>query len=149
MLPVSVGGKSAAVCNHSRFYLKLSIMMTYAFVAVLLLSSLHAACMRFFLRMGRRKIRIGKRHKYTDQTKRKPLSLMVSIPHCNLAMQVSTGLSLVQCSPQPMRSQFHCDSDAVSASIYYLWPHACKFTLCREKTVQTCYMKQLTISRDS
>ena len=67
-----------------------------------------------FFRMGRRKIRIGRRHKYTDQKKRKPLSLVVSIPRCDLAMQVSTGLSLVQCSPQPMRSQFHCDSDTVS-----------------------------------
>ena len=39
---------------------------------------------------------------------------MVSIPCCNLAVQVSTGLSLVQCSPQTMSSQLHCDSDAVS-----------------------------------
>ena len=69
---MSVGGKSAAVYSHShsRFYLKISIMMTHAFVAVLLLSSLHITC------------------------KRKPLSLMVSTPCCNLAVQVYTGLSL-------------------------------------------------------
>ena len=114
---MSVGGKSAAVYSHScnsRFYYKISIMMTHAFAAVLLLSSLHTTCMRFFFRMGRRKIRIGRRHRYKDQKKRKPLSLMVSIPCCNLAVQVSTGLSLVQCSPQPKSSQLHCDSDTVS-----------------------------------
>ena len=66
-------------------------MMTHAFVAVLLLSSLHTTCMRFFFLgwvEGKSELDDGM-HKYTDQKKRKPLSLMVSIPCCNLAVQVS------------------------------------------------------------
>ena len=62
--------------------------------------------------MCRKRTRIGRRKKYTDQKKRQPLSLMVSIPRCNLAVQVSTALA-VQCSPSSMSSQLHCDSDAV------------------------------------
>ena len=89
-------------------------MMTYAFVAVLLLSSLHTTYMRFFLGWVEGKSELEDGISTRTKKKRKPLRLMVSIPRCNLAMKVSTSLSLVQCSPQPMRSQFHCDSDAVS-----------------------------------
>ena len=52
-----------------------------------------------FSGMGGSKFRIGRVKKYTDQQKRKPKTLMVSIPRAAVSLQLSPSLSLMCSSP--------------------------------------------------
>ena len=47
--------------------------------------------------MGGSKFRLGRVRKYTDQQKRKPVTLMVSIPRSLVTVQASTGLYMSPC----------------------------------------------------
>ena len=58
--------------------------------------------------MGGLKFRLGRVRKYTDQQKRKPVTLMVSIPRSLVSVQASTGLYL---SPCPIRDTLSDCSD--------------------------------------
>ena len=58
--------------------------------------------------MGGSKFRLGRVRKYTDQQKRKPVTLMVSIPRSLVSVQASTGLYL---SPCPIRDTYSDCSD--------------------------------------
>ena len=58
--------------------------------------------------MGGLKFRLGRVRKYTDQQKRKPVTLMVSIPRSLVSVEASTGLYL---SPCPIRDTLSDCSD--------------------------------------
>ena len=58
--------------------------------------------------MGGSKFRLGRVRKYTDQQKRKPVTLMVSIPRSLVSVQASTGLYF---SPCPIRDTYSDCSD--------------------------------------
>ena len=47
--------------------------------------------------MGGSKFRLGRVRKYTDQQKRKPVTLIVSIPRSLVTVQTSTGLYMSPC----------------------------------------------------